>query len=254
MRILIVRHGDPDYAHDSLTEAGRREAALLGERLARIPARAYYVSPLGRARETAEYTLRLVGREAEVLPWLAEFRGYGVDANGQRHLVWDFRTTAWYDHPLLFARDRWVEDPLVAGGNTAEIWAETKAGTDALLLRHGYRRQGGIYRCEENQDNTIVLFCHFAIGTAVMAYLLGIPPVPLWQSFQCLPTAVTTLVTQERSKGEIEFRCVNLGDLSHLLQGGEPLSLSGLFPECYNGVESTDPSRWPTMPEKPLLR
>nr|AIF25964.1 putative phosphoglycerate mutase [uncultured bacterium Ad_095_K16_contig2] len=68
MRILLIRHGEPDYATDSLTEKGKREALLLSERLAKIPASAYYVSPLGRAKETAEYTLRLVGRQAETLP------------------------------------------------------------------------------------------------------------------------------------------------------------------------------------------
>ena len=29
MRLLFIRHGDPDYEHDTLTEKGRREAALL---------------------------------------------------------------------------------------------------------------------------------------------------------------------------------------------------------------------------------
>ena len=33
MRILIIRHGDPDYEHDSLTEKGWREAALLADKL-----------------------------------------------------------------------------------------------------------------------------------------------------------------------------------------------------------------------------
>ena len=31
MRILMIRHGDPDYEHDSLTETGKKEAALLAE-------------------------------------------------------------------------------------------------------------------------------------------------------------------------------------------------------------------------------
>jgi formamidopyrimidine-DNA glycosylase len=33
MRILIIRHGDPDYEHDTLTEKGHREAKLLAEKL-----------------------------------------------------------------------------------------------------------------------------------------------------------------------------------------------------------------------------
>ena len=35
MRILIVRHCDPNYAIDSLTEKGWREAEMLTERLAK---------------------------------------------------------------------------------------------------------------------------------------------------------------------------------------------------------------------------
>ena len=57
MNIYIIRHGDPDYEKDSLTEKGWREAELLSRRLCKIPAKAYYVSPLGRARDTASVTL-----------------------------------------------------------------------------------------------------------------------------------------------------------------------------------------------------
>ena len=32
MRILMIRHGDPDYVNDTLTEKGWREAALLADR------------------------------------------------------------------------------------------------------------------------------------------------------------------------------------------------------------------------------
>ena len=34
MEIVIIRHGDPDYYVDSLTEKGWREAELLSQRLA----------------------------------------------------------------------------------------------------------------------------------------------------------------------------------------------------------------------------
>ena len=52
MTIYIIRHAEPDYARDSLTEKGWREAALLSHRLAKIPDASYYVSPLGRDRKS----------------------------------------------------------------------------------------------------------------------------------------------------------------------------------------------------------
>lgn len=33
MRLIFIRHGDPDYVHDTLTEKGKREAELLAQRV-----------------------------------------------------------------------------------------------------------------------------------------------------------------------------------------------------------------------------
>ena len=35
-KLIIVRHGDPDYEKDSLTEKGFREAELLSDRIAKL--------------------------------------------------------------------------------------------------------------------------------------------------------------------------------------------------------------------------
>ena len=48
MRILLIRHGDPDYVNDTLTEKGRREAALLAKRAVSMNMGECYKSPLGR--------------------------------------------------------------------------------------------------------------------------------------------------------------------------------------------------------------
>lgn len=61
MKLVIVRHADPDYSIDSLTPTGWKEAELLSNRLVRMHADAYYVSPLGRANDTASLTLKKLG-------------------------------------------------------------------------------------------------------------------------------------------------------------------------------------------------
>ena len=45
MRILLIRHGDPDYVNDTLTEKGRREAALLAKRAVSMNMGECYKSP-----------------------------------------------------------------------------------------------------------------------------------------------------------------------------------------------------------------
>jgi len=67
MRIIIIRHGDPDYAVDSLTETGWKEARLLANRLEKTEMTDIYVSPLGRAQDTLKPTLEKTGRTATTL-------------------------------------------------------------------------------------------------------------------------------------------------------------------------------------------
>ena len=248
MKLLFVRHAEPDYSVDSLTAKGRVEAELLSQRLCQLDVKAFYVSPLGRARDTAAYTLTKLNRTAEEKPWLAEFRGRSFDPEtGCDRIPWDYRPRQWQDRPLLRDIDRWTEDELTRTGTTAAIWRESCEGIDALLAEHGYIRDGGIYRCEDNRPDTLVFFCHFGIAAALTAHLLGIPPMLLWQGFCALPSSVTTLVTEERVKGEVVFRCMQLGDLSHLYPAGERYSTAGLYPECYTGRDTTDPPEWEAL-------
>lgn len=58
MKLLFIRHGDPDYEIDSLTKKGWKEAALLAERVSQLEVKTFYVSPLGRARDTASSPYR----------------------------------------------------------------------------------------------------------------------------------------------------------------------------------------------------
>lgn len=43
MKLLIIRHGEPDYSIDSLTEKGWKEAALLAERISKLDVKEFYV-------------------------------------------------------------------------------------------------------------------------------------------------------------------------------------------------------------------
>ena len=61
MRIIFVRHGEPNYKLDCLTELGKRQAAACAERLADEPITAVYSSTNGRAAETASYIAERFG-------------------------------------------------------------------------------------------------------------------------------------------------------------------------------------------------
>ncbi|MET9362171.1 histidine phosphatase family protein [Streptomyces sp. NPDC006632] len=70
--LYLTRHGDAGDEGPVLTVAGRRQAALLGRRLAGVPLAALHHGPLGRAAETA----RLIAAELDgVAPTEAAWAG-----------------------------------------------------------------------------------------------------------------------------------------------------------------------------------
>ncbi|MBE5807261.1 MAG: histidine phosphatase family protein [Clostridiales bacterium] len=238
MKILLIRHGEPDYSIDSLTPKGWREAELLADRLCRMDIDGFYLSPLGRAQDTARETLRRLGRKAETLAWLAEFRGQFTDPEtGKRRYAWDLKPQYWTRHEELYDPKRWIENEAYASGDSAGIYRETAEGLDSLLARYGYARDGVLYRTEANTDRTIALFCHFGVAMNMLAHLTGMAMVPMMHAFLMPPSSVTTLITEEREKGQVFFRCWGLGDTSHLYAANEPVSQMGLFHEVYGRDE-----------------
>ena len=56
MNLIFIRHAEPDYTIDSLTEKGFREAEMLANRTKDWNVDEVYVSPLGRAQDTASFS------------------------------------------------------------------------------------------------------------------------------------------------------------------------------------------------------
>lgn len=235
MKLLFVRHAEPDYAKDSLTGKGWREAGFLAQRLAQIPAKAYYVSPLGRARDTASLTLEAVGRTAEECPWLREFDApiWRPDVADRKKVTWDWLPQDWTADERFFRCDAWFRHPVLAEGNVKAEYDRVTGGLDALLVRHGYAREGRCYRAAVPNNDTLVFFCHFGVTCVLLSHLLNASPMVLWHGCCAAPSSVTTVVTEERREGIASFRMLGFGDISHLYANGEEPSFSARFRECY---------------------
>ena len=114
MRLLIVRHGDPDYANDCLTEKGKREASLLAEKLKKEKIDYFYSSPLGRAKQTCEAVAKAMGREEEIVvkEFLREFgHNFTLPSGEQKHILWDFLPEFWTNEPMMYSNENWHQLP-----------------------------------------------------------------------------------------------------------------------------------------------
>lgn len=291
MRLIFIRHGDPDYKHDTLTKKGECEAIALQRRVQRwlgssclakldavknknktIPADSdgkdaaacktadtfdFYVSPLRRAKRTAETALRCTGYEAKELPWLREF-SYPVKdpRTGLDHLAWDWMP-AWLaekEQSPLKDPDKWMRTAIMQSGDIASRYGEVCRGLDEVLEHYGFERDGtlpGVYRtdgthCQHHRldkstdtykdyhDSRIaVFFCHLGVTFAAISHLLAISPVTLWQSFFAAPASLTILGSEEREPGTAAFRVQTLGDTQHLHDNNEDISASGYFTDVF---------------------
>ncbi len=235
MRLLMIRHGDPDYEKDSLTPTGWREAELLANRLKTMDIAAFYVSPLGRARDTASCTLKAMHRSAETLDWLREFPPHRLDADiGRQTPLWDWLPGTWTKEPRFYDKDVWYQVPVMEQAGAEEEYRRATAGLDGLLERHGYRRNGMIYDAVQPNRDTIALFCHFGLECVLLSHLIGASPMVLWHGTCAAPTSVTTVITEERRQGTASFRMSSFGDVSHLTIAGEEPSFSARFCETWD--------------------
>ncbi|MBR0386285.1 MAG: histidine phosphatase family protein, partial [Clostridia bacterium] len=110
MRILFIRHGEPNYEKDCLTETGRQQAAAAAKRLASEGITEIYASPCGRARETADFTAGLLGLPVTTLPYMHEISWGGEEIPESGH-PWTLSDWMITKENFDYSRDDWREHP-----------------------------------------------------------------------------------------------------------------------------------------------
>lgn len=236
MKILIVRHADPDYSIDSLTHQGKKEAELLSQRLSKLNIKEFYVSPLGRAKATAAYTLNKLNRTAVECEWLKEFPCVINRPDKNNIIAWDWLPGDWTTVKEFYSIDDWAKVSAMSDGNVLSEFKYVTEEFDKILEKHGYLRNQKIYKTISPNEDTIVLFCHFGVECVLLSHLLGISPMLLWHGFCAAPSSVTTIVSEERREGIAYFRVSSFGDISHLYSAGEEPSFAARFCETYNNL------------------
>lgn len=248
MRLLFIRHGDPDYANDSLTAQGKKEAELLATRLAKEKIDYIYSSPMGRALLTAIPTAKALGKEDEIVvkPHFREFNHFDGDkkicfpTGDCRSTAWDMLPSYWTTQENFYDKNKWHEADFYKAIGLKQEYDLVIDEFDELLQNHGYKRKGNYYEAIKPNTDTIAIFCHFGVQSVMLSHIFGVSPVPIWQHAIALPTAITTLYTEERRKGVASFRMTCFGSTEHLYAGGETPSFAGRFCEIFDSEDRHD--------------
>lgn len=221
MRIVFVRHGEPDYVHDCLTETGRVQALAAAERLREEGISEIYSSPLGRAAETAEATSRALGLPVRTLDFMRELQwgskdGNPLFANGH---PWDIADELARQGTEL-NDPAWREHPYFKNNLVSDAVDLVEKGIDGWLLDLGYRREGPYYRCvrENDEQRTVALFSHGGSSAAAMGHMLNLP-FPYVCGLLHLEFTGITILRLDRRPGTRTLPCLELGNDGRHING-----------------------------------
>ena len=220
MKLFLIRHGDPDYANDCLTERGKTEAELLSERLKRENIRKVFVSPMGRAKLTAEPYLRKTGMTAETREFLREFGKHTASPDGENYR----KTAAWHTDNLFWEEN--IADMFSDGWRDKVIYKTYGASDEADRIVHefegflselGLTREGRHFRENERfDDGDTAIFCHYGVGCVLLSYLTEIPLPIFWQKIDLQPSSLSTVIFKPAAPGIRVAKAFAIGDTTHL--------------------------------------
>lgn len=226
MLLYIVRHGDPDYVTDTLTERGILQAEAVGKRIAASKIDRIFSSPMGRARQTAEPACRLLGLESKIEEWTHEIGDERLTPfpDGKPKSITVVQNTYYRENGNIdLGYDQAFECQGINQSDMKSAVEYIEANGKEFLERLGYREENGVYRILRRNEEKVALFCHAAFGRAWISTLLHIPLHVMWASFNITHTGVTIIEFKNNENGITAPRCLCFSDMSHLY--GEKLDM-----------------------------
>ena len=225
MLLYIIRHGDPDYTTDSLTEKGILQAEAVGKRLAKVGINKVFSSPMGRARQTAEPLCRMLGLSYTVEEWTHEIgqEMFATHPNGSRTSMggipsYCFREKGGIDLPF----EQEMDAPILNETQMDTVFPYLEENGRDFLERLGYKEENGVYRILRPNDDRVALFCHAGFARAWISRLLHIPAQIMWAGFNYCHTGVTILDFKNYPGDFTAPRMMCYSDMSHYHTEGLP--------------------------------
>ena len=230
MLLYIIRHGDPIYETDTLTDRGRLQAEAVGKRMARAGIDRIFTSPMGRARETAEPACRLLGLEYTVEDWAHEIEDDRLTPypDGKMKSISMLPANVFRENGNQdLTYDRAFECTGVNESNMRRARDIIEAGGRDFLERLGYREENGVYRILRPNEEKVALFCHAAFTKAWLSSLLHIPLHLVWAGMNITHTGVTVVRFSNYKSGFTAPCCLCISDMSHLYAEGLDTKYNG---------------------------
>ena len=188
MDIVFVRHGQPQWAVDGLsqtdphlTKLGEEQARLAARRIASDPQSTteLVVSPARRSQQTAEPLASLTGLDPVIMPDLVEVKMPNWERVTEEVVIEIFKNSR------NRTPDEWWNG-LPGGESFRTFHNRVTRELDRLLGKRGMVRDDNDPQLwhVEDESGRIVIVAHGGTNSVCLTHLLGIPPSPWeWEKF-----------------------------------------------------------------------
>ena len=236
MLFFYLRHGDPIYSPDSLTELGHQQAEALSKRLAVYGLDKVYASTSNRAIQTAQPTCERLGLPIETLDFANEgyaWNDFTIETEAGRQWLFANKESRWlFSEPeVISLGSGWYTHPHFAEFHYEKGIERVCRESDALFASLGYEHIPGTgkYRVLFQNNDRVALFAHQGFGLAFLSCLLDIPYSQFVNHFDMCHTGMTVINFQE-CDGFCIPKILTLSDDSHLYKEGLPLKYNHTIP------------------------
>lgn len=199
-RVYLIRHGATELSSEDrfagavdvlLSDTGRNQARLLGQRLARDKICAVYASPMKRTVETAELVAEPHGMQVTRVDELREI------AHGR----WEGRTRAEVAREFKEEYDRWEHDPYTFAPLGGESGLQVTARALPALLQ----------LVEKHEDMPFIVVSHKATIRLLLSSLIGFDPRKYRDRLDQSPAALNILDFKDLGNARLTL----FNDVSH---------------------------------------
>lgn len=201
MRLIFVRHGEPNYEKDCLTENGIIQAKGVAARLHNENISTIYASPMGRAVETASFTAKDHNLKINTLDFMHEIDWGNIPSDDLSSPLphdghpWTLGYRLLTENPEYIGSQNWKEHPYFKNNKCLGYYEMISEKFDLFLKEYGLIRKDGLYYEEEQREDTIALFAHGGSGAVMFSHVLNLP----------FPFVLTSLAYGVCSVSIIEF-------------------------------------------------
>ena len=202
MKLIVVRHGHPDYEKDCLTELGHNQAEAAAKRLESVHFDKLFSSSMGRAYETALHIAKNRESEVEKLDFIREISTGPISTPRPENYNFWTLVSDYVRNGNSVMDEKWYEKMPFSDNKVVDSFYKLAKASDEFLASLGYVRENDYYRVAEPQYKNVLLACHAGASSCLFARFFNLP-LPFVISSFSLDFTNITVIDFSGQKGEL---------------------------------------------------